>query len=413
MYVAEATPCSHHSAYIITRACLQATIPTHRFFTMTERRADKLKLKRKKYVNEAHEAETKQHSMPAVNSRQSSTGSWLDEIELTSGEQLWKQVLISVSPDLQSVGWRAVPSLPDFTRQAGSKVEKPSAAELFSVGQESFQWFPFPSSRSCNAAQENPATGLGAENCQKSQMLAETISPTATIQSPQPPNTTENLESGLLAANSRENNQVCNKNSRQDLGVLLSLQNQTTKSFKEPLAVQKSGATSVKEPHVIQKSSTKCISVPRSTQKGSVLSARESQASKKGLKKIIQETHESQKCSTKNVREPSQQTFKLWSTVSSAKNNNTREEPRQVDLHGEELPECSNVEMEDNGEERASSSTSRLPEVQESVNKVVDVAGSLENCPICLMQFPKQFTQLDMDSHLAQCLSETTVDVVW
>ncbi|KAK3565654.1 hypothetical protein QTP86_013902 [Hemibagrus guttatus] len=37
----------------------------------------------------------------------------------------------------------------------------------------------------------------------------------------------------------------------------------------------------------------------------------------------------------------------------------------------------------------------------------------LECCPMCLMPFPAGFSQLECDGHLAQCLSEMNVDVVW
>ncbi|KAK2841515.1 hypothetical protein Q7C36_013094 [Tachysurus vachellii] len=37
----------------------------------------------------------------------------------------------------------------------------------------------------------------------------------------------------------------------------------------------------------------------------------------------------------------------------------------------------------------------------------------LECCPMCLMLFPAGSSQLECDGHLAQCLSEMNVDVVW
>ncbi|KAG7332838.1 hypothetical protein KOW79_004672 [Hemibagrus wyckioides] len=37
----------------------------------------------------------------------------------------------------------------------------------------------------------------------------------------------------------------------------------------------------------------------------------------------------------------------------------------------------------------------------------------LECCPMCLVPFPMGFSQLECDGHLAQCLSEMNVDVVW
>ncbi|GCC23539.1 hypothetical protein chiPu_0001936 [Chiloscyllium punctatum] len=43
------------------------------------------------------------------------------------------------------------------------------------------------------------------------------------------------------------------------------------------------------------------------------------------------------------------------------------------------------------------------------------IAGELEleSCPMCLMQFPAGFSVLEVDNHLAKCLSESTEDVIW
>ncbi|KAJ7306438.1 hypothetical protein JRQ81_009790 [Phrynocephalus forsythii] len=38
---------------------------------------------------------------------------------------------------------------------------------------------------------------------------------------------------------------------------------------------------------------------------------------------------------------------------------------------------------------------------------------NLDQCPMCQMPFTGTWSRLDLDSHLAQCLSESTEDVVW
>uniref|UniRef100_A0A3P9MQJ5 UBZ2-type domain-containing protein n=1 Tax=Oryzias latipes TaxID=8090 RepID=A0A3P9MQJ5_ORYLA len=37
----------------------------------------------------------------------------------------------------------------------------------------------------------------------------------------------------------------------------------------------------------------------------------------------------------------------------------------------------------------------------------------LQSCPMCLQDFPSGSSQMDRDSHLAQCLSDMNVDVTW
>nr|XP_042708762.1 Fanconi anemia core complex-associated protein 20 isoform X3 [Chrysemys picta bellii] len=38
---------------------------------------------------------------------------------------------------------------------------------------------------------------------------------------------------------------------------------------------------------------------------------------------------------------------------------------------------------------------------------------TLDSCPMCLIQFTGILSQLDIDSHLAKCLSESADDVIW
>ncbi|XP_039732831.1 Fanconi anemia core complex-associated protein 20 [Pteropus medius] len=40
-------------------------------------------------------------------------------------------------------------------------------------------------------------------------------------------------------------------------------------------------------------------------------------------------------------------------------------------------------------------------------------AQSLRSCPLCQADFAPGLAQLDIDSHLAQCLADSTEDVVW
>ncbi|XP_066059348.1 Fanconi anemia core complex-associated protein 20 [Chamaea fasciata] len=39
--------------------------------------------------------------------------------------------------------------------------------------------------------------------------------------------------------------------------------------------------------------------------------------------------------------------------------------------------------------------------------------AALDSCPMCLMQFSGRLSQLDIDGHLARCLSESADDVMW
>ncbi|TKC42928.1 Fanconi anemia core complex-associated protein 20 [Monodon monoceros] len=43
----------------------------------------------------------------------------------------------------------------------------------------------------------------------------------------------------------------------------------------------------------------------------------------------------------------------------------------------------------------------------------VEGLPTLQSCPMCQAVFAPRLTQLDIESHLAQCLAESTDDVVW
>ncbi|CAJ1055150.1 Fanconi anemia core complex-associated protein 20 [Xyrichtys novacula] len=68
-------------------------------------------------------------------------------------------------------------------------------------------------------------------------------------------------------------------------------------------------------------------------------------------------------------------------------------------------------------QQEVSDCTDLMQEVQnkEEMKRSDRGAGGrvLQSCPMCLLEFPVGFTQMDCDSHLAQCLSEVNEDVTW
>ncbi|XP_041427359.1 uncharacterized protein LOC108697634 isoform X2 [Xenopus laevis] len=86
--------------------------------------------------------------------------------------------------------------------------------------------------------------------------------------------------------------------------------------------------------------------------------------------------------------------------------------PEGAEKRHQENIQTNDIVMQDL-EEDIRPCSSRSQEPRESAKTSSGNAGSLESCPMCLMQFSKRLSQLDIDSHLAQCLSETTVDMMW
>ncbi|XP_028663309.2 uncharacterized protein si:ch73-70k4.1 [Erpetoichthys calabaricus] len=63
-------------------------------------------------------------------------------------------------------------------------------------------------------------------------------------------------------------------------------------------------------------------------------------------------------------------------------------------------PMCSSVKNEQSTSSEKANSSSK---------------GNLElsSCPLCLLQFPARYSQMEIDGHLAKCLSEMNDDILW
>lgn len=359
---------------------------------MSEERSAKLKLKRKKCVTTAQggqEVEVKLQPSSALSSRQDFTGSWFDEIELTAAERIWKQVLSCAYPDLRSVSWGAVPSLPDVNLKVNRKEKETTNTEEIKVGDVSLKWDPLPTALTTDKA-ETPRVPEINVNQHNIEQIKKPLEDTA-------PENIQQRKSSVLVTKQGEI-PVCGGDSKRNTEDLPPPQNSSTRNVMLPLMSQKSTTESVTKSRTLLKSSSRNLSESQISHKGSSKTAKEPQTSQKGFTK--------QQTSQKPITN-------LWATVKSTKPNKvTQDYKRTEEPNTEEKPQPNNVMM-DAAEEGTSGVSSGGHKMKEPAEKSTDATSSLDTCPICLMQFPKQFSQLDMDSHLAQCLSETTVDVVW
>ncbi|KAM3920924.1 Fanconi anemia core complex-associated protein 20 [Leptodactylus fuscus] len=344
---------------------------------MSEERSAKLKLKRKKCVSPAQyrsEAEVRLQPSSVPDVRQDFTGSWFDEMELTAPRQIWKQVLSSVYPDLSHVGWGAVPALPDVKLKMNQKKEEKVLTEVFKVGDVDFEWVALPSAFTIDNV-EKPCVPDITDKEENAERLKKTAAETIT----------ENVQQ--RSSSVLESKKVGYPDHSGD-----------SKRNTEDVSAPHSSTTNVTLPQMSHKSVTENVTKPRTLLKGPK-SVRQPQTSHKGSSKNAKEPQTSQKGSTKHLKEPPtshRPNINLWATVTSSKSNKTIQNHKEAE----------DVIMVDETSEGDGGGG-------HTAGKSADAATSLDKCPICLMQFPKQFSQLDMDSHLAQCLSETTVDVMW
>ncbi|XP_066420195.1 Fanconi anemia core complex-associated protein 20 [Molothrus aeneus] len=108
---------------------------------------------------------------------------------------------------------------------------------------------------------------------------------------------------------------------------------------------------------------------------------------------------------------PQQQQHTGTAQSSRARRREQGEEKPQIQTHQEELPagEATGVPVEKPQPGGAPGAQSH----KEKEENQSEAASALDSCPMCLMQFSGRLSQLDIDGHLARCLSESADDVMW
>ncbi|XP_039940809.1 Fanconi anemia core complex-associated protein 20 [Hirundo rustica] len=92
---------------------------------------------------------------------------------------------------------------------------------------------------------------------------------------------------------------------------------------------------------------------------------------------------------------------------SRAHGTETGEEKPQTQTHHGDLP------VREPEEKPQLGSAAGAQSHEENGEKQSEAASALDSCPMCLMQFSGRLSQLDIDGHLARCLSESADDVMW
>nr|XP_033778796.1 Fanconi anemia core complex-associated protein 20 [Geotrypetes seraphini] len=277
--------------------------------------------------------------------------SWFEEKEQHDSAEIWKLVLQATCPSLKEIQWDTVPPLPESYKKCEGNEKEPRKTETFNVGAKQFEWTAFPS-------------------------FAEV-------------------------------DQVCSKRSN----LCRSLYGQTTNLMEEgdiPLLREKSLAC------------LKSLSVVGSESGTPSANSRTQQNAEVGAKTGKPE-NPSKQCPAKTVQSQQGQ----WASVSISSSLPASSQNGKQNLIVGCLSKWNPVQEKAEGKVRK-----RLQE-QETVTK--ETAGSvgdtpkagdqrkgsekvsllLQSCPMCLVQFTEWFTQLDVDCHLAQCLSESADDIVW
>lgn len=243
-----------------------------------------------------------------------------------------------------------------------SKEKETINTEEIKVGDLSFKWVPLPTALTIDKAEKPcvPEIEVKQHNIEHIEKpLEHTV----------PENIPQRKSTVLLTK--PVGIPVCSGESKRNIEDLPPPQKGSTKNAMLPLMSQKSTTESVTKSRTLLKSSSKNVGESQIAHKGSSKTAKEPKTSQKGLTK--------QQTSQKPM-------INLWATVASLKSNKVVQDyKRTEEPKSEEKPHPNNV-MVEAAKEGTSEGSSRGHEIKEGAEK----SSSLDTCPICLMQFPKQ-----------------------
>ncbi|KAM7139241.1 Fanconi anemia core complex-associated protein 20 [Macrochelys suwanniensis] len=316
---------------------------------MSEEGGSKLRLKPRKAPPGRSREPSPGREPPARRQTLANRCSWFEQQGLSESENMWKLILKAVSPDLTHTSWETVPSLPEFFGQNSENEKNPPKPEIFKVGMKDFQWIPLPSFYKEKALNRLDTEQLMEREDQVNQNKLN-IAPV--------------VEKISLAVKDDPDENLRMKHNQKSSSKLKERE-RTERYERNPCT------------------DSTLHSVPASTQ---------------GLAKDF--------C----LQQLSKGT--VLSKEKNRKENESKGQQSHAQMHQH------NVLL---GETRSTSAEIKspavdIPKMEGLEEKAEDQrAGplTLESCPMCLIQFTGTLSQLDIDSHLAKCLSESADDVIW
>nr|XP_005996648.1 PREDICTED: Fanconi anemia core complex-associated protein 20 [Latimeria chalumnae] len=347
---------------------------------MAEEKAAKLKLKKKKNVR------------TELNRKETSCNVcvWFERTELQELETPWLLVLKSVYPDLKPTHLGTVPDFPAFPHETSEPKEQSTSKEQrsFSEGMEQWTWMSFP--MICK-----PALKLNHPEC----------------------NWIPKKESSHLQ--NLKNHEIENTTMKRtsDSSVKHSWASDSVPS--SPYSV-----SSPIDSDIVDNRHLEVVNLGL----GGTLDA----AGKRNLKRIKHselltnsESHREEGGTAVDVAyEPLAPSHKYARAfgLEPATYVKSQGKRRQSNGNQSELPHSADdnsIPIVDSLDESTSATGQRdvsilkTDDADGKDSKKTEEAVTLENCPLCLMQFPGGLPQLEIDSHLAKCLAESAEDVMW
>ncbi|XP_010721129.1 Fanconi anemia core complex-associated protein 20 isoform X2 [Meleagris gallopavo] len=298
-----------------------------------------------------------------VTSRRASTdrSSWFEKNDLNECEKTWSLLLRNISQDLQCTSWQTVPNFPEFFRKCricsedivrmsqSSEEESLQNQEVFKIGMKDFHWTSFPSFHT-------------EQNFKPEDFSSPQLIETQTDHLHEEWDQADELKS--LSSTSE---QRCCKTNRDPKNMA---EEDTGGFSKADVDLKPFKDTQHKTSTCYLASSQKTVKAPSVQQhcRGTAQNSKENRTQEK--KELQAQMHESR--------------ISLGETRSMP----AESKPPLVSMAGNES--C----KENSGHQSEGSST-------------------LDSCPMCLIRFSQMLSQMDIDGHLARCLSESTDDIMW
>ncbi|KAM6371620.1 Fanconi anemia core complex-associated protein 20 [Pluvialis apricaria] len=317
---------------------------------MSQEGATKLRLKPRKAPPACSREPSPGRESPRRRRTSADRCSWFEKDDLNEREETWILLLKDISQDLQCTTWQTVPSFPEFFGKS-SEEESLQKREVFTIGMKDFQWvsLPFFSKEKCLEPKD-----LGFHPLTQSQI--------------------DHLHRGWGQADK-----------------LKSLPSTAEKTHCITVTDQAKNMVG---------GDTKGISKLDVSPKSCKLAQHRTSTHHLALSQSSVEAFGFQRhCrgAVQNSRENRKEDDREELQIQTHQGNSSVGEARYVPA--EEQPPLASVPGTESCKEKTENQS--------------EGSSALDSCPMCLVCFSGTLSQLDIDGHLARCLSESADDVMW
>ncbi|XP_025952296.1 Fanconi anemia core complex-associated protein 20 [Dromaius novaehollandiae] len=317
---------------------------------MSQEGAAKLRLKPRKAPPDHSREPSPAQDPPGRRQTLADRCSWFEKEDLSECEKTWILLLKAVNQDLKYTNWQTVPSFPEFFGKS-SEEETLRQPEVFKTGMKDFQWISFPSFHKEKHLIPKDLSSSQPTESQTDHLLK------GCSQADEPKSLSSTAEETCCVTIKDQTKNVVRENSK---GI--SKLNVNPKSYK--LTQHKYSTYHL----ALSQNSAKTLGFQQY------------------CRGTIQNSKENRK--EKNSSIPQLQTYQGNVSFHEARPMPAERNSLLVSMPGTES--C-----------------------KEKTEDQSEGTLTLDSCPMCLIQFSGTLSQLDIDGHLARCLSESADDVTW